>query len=146
MLPRAYDFFPKESIQVEQTPTFSVPTHTYQQASAGLGFQAENKPLVPPRPTPPALEPIAVSQSWEQGSFTWQCLRKKDAVKPLRPFCLWALQFVSLHSHQPLSGFKAHGTSFQLLALFQVVEEAGRIIPPSLAPQLVQTLATFSRH
>lgn len=56
------------------------------------------------------------------------------------------LQFVSLHSHQPLSGFKAHGTSFQLLALFQVVEEAGRIIPPSLAPQLVQTLATFSRH
>ena len=67
MLPRAYNFFPKASIQVGQTPTFSAPTHKYQQASAGLGFQAENKPLVPPRPTLPGLEPTAVSQSWEQG-------------------------------------------------------------------------------
>ena len=146
MLPRAYNFFPKASIQVGQTPTFSAPTHKYQQASAGLGFQAENKPLVPPRPTLPGLEPTAVSQSWEQGSFTWQCLRKKDAVKPLRPLCLWAVHLVSLHSHQHLSGFKAHGSSFQLLALFQVAEEAGRITPPSLALQFVQTLATFSRH
>lgn len=117
--------------------------------SAGFcrpGLLGWEQTLVPPRPTLPALESMAVSQSWEQGSFTRQCLGKKDAVKPLRPLCLWALQFVSLHSHQHLSGFKAHGNSFQLLALLQVAEEAGRIIPPSPAPQLIQILSTFSRH
>lgn len=79
MLPRAYDFFPKESIKRGQTPTFSPPTHTHQQASAGLGSRLRTNPCVPQRATQPALEPMAVfqertppsAQSWEHGSFTW---------------------------------------------------------------------------